>query len=174
MISMTCPSCGRNLKVPDKFAGQSQQCPACKNIVVVPEIREEVERIDRQAEHRSPPPAPTDTIPADLIAAATPPAKPRVVPPVNKKYGVPGRITGIVLYVVGAIALAFGLICVVAGFASAASRSAGFLSGMAMVQGLAVMFGSTFFFALGAIVLNTGQSAAAASRMADLLERRGQ
>ncbi len=35
-IAVTCDSCGKNLKVPDKFAGKKAKCPKCKGVIRVP------------------------------------------------------------------------------------------------------------------------------------------
>ncbi len=43
MVMVRCPSCSKNLNVPDKYAGKRAKCPACQGTVVIPEILEIVE-----------------------------------------------------------------------------------------------------------------------------------
>ena len=38
MIKFNCPSCGKRLGVPDKFAGSRAKCPKCKGIFQIPNI----------------------------------------------------------------------------------------------------------------------------------------
>ena len=42
MVMVRCPSCSKNLKVPDQYAGRKAKCPACQGVLVVPEMLEEV------------------------------------------------------------------------------------------------------------------------------------
>ncbi|MFL2871535.1 MAG: hypothetical protein ACJZ8O_12415 [Pirellulaceae bacterium] len=36
MITVTCPSCNRELKLPDHLAGRQGKCPGCQNLIVIP------------------------------------------------------------------------------------------------------------------------------------------
>lgn len=36
-IEVICPACGKKLKAPDTHAGKSAGCPACREIVDIPE-----------------------------------------------------------------------------------------------------------------------------------------
>jgi hypothetical protein len=42
MVMVRCPSCSKNLNVPDKFAGKRARCPACQGAVTIPVMAEEV------------------------------------------------------------------------------------------------------------------------------------
>jgi uncharacterized protein (DUF983 family) len=42
MVMVRCPSCSKNLNVPDKYAGKRAKCPACKGTLTIPEVEEEV------------------------------------------------------------------------------------------------------------------------------------
>ena len=36
MITVTCPSCSHELKLPDNLAGRQGKCPSCQNLIVIP------------------------------------------------------------------------------------------------------------------------------------------
>ena len=42
MIHYTCPHCGKNLNIPEQYAGQAGACSTCKNRIVVPPLAGEV------------------------------------------------------------------------------------------------------------------------------------
>src|SRR3954470_24171447 len=41
-IDVTCPKCKTRFQVSEKFAGKSGPCPKCKNVIKVPELKEQV------------------------------------------------------------------------------------------------------------------------------------
>ncbi len=41
-IQVTCPKCLKRFQVSEKFAGKSGPCPACKNVIKVPDVDEQV------------------------------------------------------------------------------------------------------------------------------------
>src|SRR5262245_13423275 len=41
-IDVTCPACKTRFQVSDKFAGKSGPCPKCKNVIKVPDKKDEV------------------------------------------------------------------------------------------------------------------------------------
>jgi C4-type Zn-finger protein len=42
MVMVRCPSCSKNLNVPDKYAGKKAKCPACQGTLTIPVVLEEV------------------------------------------------------------------------------------------------------------------------------------
>lgn len=51
MVMVRCPSCSKNLNVPDKYAGKKAKCPACKTgTLTIPAIVEEVEVVEEAVE----------------------------------------------------------------------------------------------------------------------------
>jgi uncharacterized protein (DUF983 family) len=42
MVMVRCPSCSKNLSVPDKYAGKKAKCPACQGTLTIPVVLEEV------------------------------------------------------------------------------------------------------------------------------------
>ncbi len=45
-IELSCPSCERRLRVADEHAGRKTRCPACRDIVVIPQLAVELESLD--------------------------------------------------------------------------------------------------------------------------------
>jgi phage FluMu protein Com len=49
MVMVRCPSCSKNLNVPDKYAGKKAKCPACKTgTLTIPAIVEEVDVVEEE------------------------------------------------------------------------------------------------------------------------------
>lgn len=40
MIKVECPSCGKNLNLPDKYAGKKGKCPGCQEMLTIPTAME--------------------------------------------------------------------------------------------------------------------------------------
>jgi len=70
MICFACPSCVKNFKVKDEFAGRQTKCPACGQPILVPATRQP-----------PPPPAWNPAPPPPPLARLAPPPLARLAPP---------------------------------------------------------------------------------------------
>ncbi len=64
LITMSCPSCGKNLSAPDSSSGKKAKCPACGQIMIVPDVRQNAEETAEPAQ----PPTPFGPEPATAPA----------------------------------------------------------------------------------------------------------
>lgn len=55
VIRFKCKNCGQKIRVPDLHAGRKGKCPKCKNLLLVPEINDNI--------YLKPPDADTDNLP---------------------------------------------------------------------------------------------------------------
>ncbi len=62
-ISMSCPSCGKQLSAPDSSSGKKAKCPSCGQIMIVPEVVQEAEEFGLQSSVPSPPSGPESSPP---------------------------------------------------------------------------------------------------------------
>lgn len=76
-LKLSCSSCGKSLKVPEKLAGQRVRCPHCKNAVDVPDAPAAPAAVDWQSIVASSvsPPAAAGKAPAPSPAASQAPAR---------------------------------------------------------------------------------------------------
>jgi hypothetical protein len=80
-ISLSCQSCGRELRVRDDLAGEQIYCPDCKSILTVPAEDESISPYPLAAP--APPAASSAAVPTDdfSIRAEVPPPPPSPPPP---------------------------------------------------------------------------------------------
>jgi predicted RNA-binding Zn-ribbon protein involved in translation (DUF1610 family)/TM2 domain-containing membrane protein YozV len=45
-IAVNCPTCGSNLKIPEKFAGQRVKCPDCGKVLAVPDLPSDEDEVE--------------------------------------------------------------------------------------------------------------------------------
>lgn len=60
MVQVRCPSCGKNLKVPDAYAGKKAKCPGCQETLTIPEAPVEGTPAAPASSRQAPPPIPDE------------------------------------------------------------------------------------------------------------------
>ena len=80
MITVTCPSCSHELKLPDNLAGRQGKCPSCQNLIVIPAADASPPAQQNAPDAASKPlPPGMGSVPASPVPAA--PAQPPVAAP---------------------------------------------------------------------------------------------
>ena len=82
MITVTCPSCSHELKLPDNLAGRQGKCPSCQTLIVIPAADASPPVINTQAPQPVQPVAPAAPVINTAPPAATPAQQAPMQPPV--------------------------------------------------------------------------------------------
>lgn len=80
-ISLSCQTCGRNLRVKDELAGMQIYCPDCKGVLYVPRADEALRAEVESPAEMTPAKSPDEDPYAERYQEATPSAKKLILPP---------------------------------------------------------------------------------------------